>query len=294
MIGLSIITGTLAAFLWSVGDLFAKRTIPVWKGSLPWVLWGQLAGTLFYLGMFCFGDLAVPSVSPQGVLVLAVLGLVGLGGYLCFFSAIEKGKLAIVCPVASAWAGVTFILTVLFFPGSLPANAWLFLMLVLAGVVLVSMPDLAPTTRRHGSSRLSIVLALGAVLCWGIFNFSVKLTAIAAGPYLPIFAVKAWGALFAIVLWRRKTLPIPKLSRHLTVIGGLLALPAAAILDIGAYAAYVHGATHGSVPVVAAFGSLFSLFAALFGVAFMKERLTRLQWGGIGLIVVGSFFLMMG
>lgn len=294
MIGFSILMGSLAALLWSIGDLLAKQYMDAWKGARSWVLWNQITGTFFYAVFFLLWDLNLPSLTGAQFGLITILGLVGLGGYFFFFSAIEKGNLSIVCPLSSAWAGITFILSALFLPRLMPGNAWIFLFVILAGVILISVPH-STARRSKSTTSLSIILSLGAVLCWGIFNFSVKITSASAGPFLPIVAIKVWGTAIAIAFAFQKQFAFPFWNnRTFTTrnMKALAALPIAALLDIAAYAAFVIGASSGILPIVAAFGSLFSLFAALLGVFFLKERLSRLHWIGIACIIVGSFLLM--
>lgn len=283
----SAIAGTIAAFLWGSGDLLAKLYIPRWGGWRPWVLWSQIFGFLAFLGFFAAINYSLPPLSYALLLRLLCLGLIGLGGYFFFFIAISQARLSIVSPILASWAAISFILSAFFLP-QLPLVSWGMLVLILIGVILSSLHP-ASSPESHGSrEKLGILFALGSGLCWGIFNFFVKFLAEQSDPYLPVFAIKAWGALFGLPLVMRKRYPVPACrARDL----GFFALPLYALIDSVAYIIYTHGTIAGFVPITAAFASLFSLFAVLFGVIILKERLSRLQIVGIAFIIAASFGL---
>lgn len=280
-----------AAFLWGLCDLVAKVHMPQWNGSLSWVLWSQTAGSCIYAAYFIAVPSAWPALSPGWFGFIAFFGLIGLGGYVFFFRAIERGNLSLVSPIGASWAGVSFILSAIFLPQVLPVNAWLALLIVLGGVILTSM------SRRKNTQAPAFTAgfadAAASALCWGVYNFSLKFSGEHAGMFFPVFAVKVWGAILCIVLVARGKLRLPPLNLPLRGRHNLAAvsLGAVAALDIIAYALYIHGTQRGLLPVVAAFASLFSLFAALFGTLLLKERLSRLQLLGIALIVIGGFTL---
>lgn len=294
--GFSILTGLVAALLWAAGDILAKLYMSHWGDGRSWVLWNQVVGVVLYALFFYVTHTHLSLPAANWIMILILFGAIGLGGYLCFFSAIEMGNLSVISPIASAWAGVAFLLSAWFLPNSLSSRHWALVVLILVGVILISFPKRGKKLRlRSRKDRKAIYLAIGAMVCWGLFNFFLKFSGSAAGPYLPVVMVKVWGGVLFFYFYSQRKIKVPKIKSLIKRGKNLIvfSLPLAALLDIVAYAIYTMGATHGKLPIVAAFASLFSLFAALFGIFFLKERVLAAQKIGIALIVTSSFVLMM-
>ncbi len=284
------VAGLLSAVFWGSGDFFAKVSMGKWGGGVAWVLWGQAMGTGMYLAFFLLHYLSSGELPPlpdlKMTLAIVALGAVGLLAYLAFFTALERTDLAVAAPLSAAWVGVAFLLSAIFLPHRLSPLVWALLLAIAIGVVLLSTGE--REKRDWARAKAGFLLALLSAAAWGIFNFTIQWTSEAAGPLLPIFSVKAWGALLWIAALCRKCLPKPELKHR----GHALALPAAALFDILAYTSYALGSQHGPLPFVAVSASLFSLIAAVLGIIFLRERLTRLQSFGLLLVILSGALLL--
>lgn len=129
---------------------------------------------------------------------------------------------------------------------------------------------------------LSILLGLGGMLGWGIYDFLGGVFSKQMGSFKSLFWSQLAGlvSIFLIAVALRAEIGIPILAMILS--------PVAAMLYSAGYLFFFKGFEKGNVSVVAATMNLWAVFTMLFAFIFMGQRLTVIQTMGVFMIICGA------
>jgi drug/metabolite transporter (DMT)-like permease len=248
---------TLTFFLWATGNLGRLWAAHGWHG---WA-WAVLAGALN----------AVCSV--------------------LFYHSLEVGVLAVVAPISASYPALTVTLAILsgerfsVWRGAGIASTFL-------GVVLTAtspMPEKnAPGERESGGKKRHVLSqgvgwAILASLSFGVLFWVLGFRAVPAiGGLASVWVIRlVTGATLGMVaLPARQSIRLPR-----GTVWWLLAT--VGVLDTSAFLANNFALQWGPVSVVTVLASLFSAITVLLACVFLRERLARVQWVGIALILAG-------
>ncbi len=306
-----VLLGLTAALCWGVAD-YCLRGATQTAGTFRALYFMQVVGLLaLLLGIEVWSPLDFSRATPGALLATAAISLLILVGAALLYRSFAIGKLAVVSPIAASFGAVTTILALL--SGERPNPPQLVgLGLLLIGVVLSGA---APSA--HGESRgrgeqgetrwrrllgPGVAEALGATLLFGVGYWAMRFVVDQIGSVQVAMIGKAtdFAALTLIVL-------VGWASRRLIGVGAFAqgtASPAAralaprsgafwgwlipgAILDTAANVAYNIGVSGALTSVVATLSSLFTAVTVVLAWIFLHERLTRIQWAGVGFILAG-------
>ncbi len=129
---------------------------------------------------------------------------------------------------------------------------------------------------------LSIVLGMGGMLGWGIYDFLGGVFARQIGSFRSLFWSQLAG-LISIVLLAVAVKPglnVPAFAILLSLI--------AAILYSAGYLFFFKGFELGNVSIIAATMNLWAVFTMFFSFTFMGQRLSAFQTLGVAMIVLGA------
>ena len=292
---IAIACGLISALCWGISDWLA-RGISSSMGSFRAQLWSQLTG-LVGLGIAVVvsgaGHEALSVGTPRAWgLTLLYAGIVGVAA-LVFFEAFGKGKVAVVAPIVGAYGAVSVAWSLAFGASlSLPVAGGL--AVVIAGVVLASMsPQVddgavddgavvdADLAARH---RRGVIAAVGAAFLFGTAFFLLgREAAPAFGSLVPALLSRLVGPVVLGTIataFGASLAPPASLADRLGVLGS-------GVLSSGAVVATGYGVQHGDVAIVAVLGSLSVVVTVLIALVVLRERLTRRQWLGVGLALLG-------
>ncbi len=129
---------------------------------------------------------------------------------------------------------------------------------------------------------LSILLGIGGMLGWGIYDFLGGVFSKQIGSFKSLFWSQLAGLasilLLAFVL--KPDMNLPALA--------LILFPIAAIFYSAGYLFFFKGFEKGNVSIVAATMNLWAVFTMLFAFLFMGQRLTTTQAAGVFMIISGA------
>ncbi len=230
-------------------------------------------------------------ISIGGPLVLlVVLSVILVAGTFNLYRSFEFGQLSVVSPLASGYPALIVVLSVLVLKEPLTDTTGVGLALTILGMVLVARAPVGrDPARPPKNARLGVLSALVAFIAFAAFYFGLKFV---VGPIPPITtaaisrgvgALTVLGYLAAVRTFRA---PPRDLWPRLLGVG---------VLNSSATALYNYGLVFGpSLAILATLSGLFSAVTVVLAVAFLGERLRRMQWGGVAAIFVGvallSFF----
>lgn len=289
---MGIVLGVAAALCWGTADFlarFSSRRVGTYSTLFFMQFIGLAALSLYLAATGEFGRLTA-TIYWQAWAWALVAALLNTVSYLALYRALEVGLLAIVSPIVSGYAAVTFVLAVL--SGEmLSLSHEIGIGTVLIGVVLAAIPFertgntmlSAPASLRPGTFPLGVGWALTASLGFGV---TFWLLGVAVTPSL--------GGIAPVWLFRLTPLcllaPLSALLHqqiHLPHGQVWWAIVGLGLLDTVAFVASMLGLATGQIAVVSVLTSLYSAVAVVLAWVFLREKLHWGQWAGIGLIFVG-------
>jgi len=129
---------------------------------------------------------------------------------------------------------------------------------------------------------LSIILGIGGMVGWGIYDFLGGVFAKQIGSFKSLFWSQLAGliSIFLLAIFFRSSINVPVLVIIFSII--------AAILYSAGYLFFFKGFEMGNVSIVAATMNLWAVFTMLFAFLFMGQRLSALQTLGVLMIIFGA------
>jgi len=129
---------------------------------------------------------------------------------------------------------------------------------------------------------LSILLGVGGMFGWGIYDFLGGVFAKQIGPFKSFFWSQLAGLIFVFLLTLAFTTSI-----KVSILAFFLSAIAAIIYSVG-YLFFFKGLEIGNVSIVAATMNLWAVFTMLFAFIFMGQRLSPIQTLGVLMIIAGA------
>jgi uncharacterized membrane protein len=268
---------------WGAADFFAKKTIDT-IGDLRTLFWAQLIGVI-PLALAFLVHPKVPDLNRFDPLFLLLFGMAGALSYLPLYSAFGKGKVSILSPIFASYSVVVVILAAIFLNAQISSLQAAAIAVVFAGTLILStdlteLRQLIRSRQKLGDGVPDVLIALFGYSFWLLF-----LDKFLNGKewlfYLLIIRSLAVVTLFVYSRLTHTSLRIaqPGLWKYLTVIG---------LFDVAAFSAVSYGFSHTSyIAIVTVLSATFSIPTLLLAYAFLKERMTSVQFGGVALVLVG-------
>jgi drug/metabolite transporter (DMT)-like permease len=279
---MGIMLSLSAALCWGVADFFAAfvtRRIGAIRAQLLIQSISLLAVAAFLTAR---GTLL--SVSLDVWVMALGLGVAQCVGVLLLYRAFEIGTLSIVAPISSSF--VVFTALFAWLGGERPTTLVLSGALMLfAGVVLVTQAP-AKTADQTTASRAGIGEALAAavfisLVFWQFDKLSQQSSLL--WPLLPLRICTVTGAAL-ILLLAKPPLPVPAQNNQRPLWPFIFIVT---IVESLAWLSFIAALRFTSTTVATALSSLFAAVTIFMAWLFLKERLARIQWAGVAVILLG-------
>ena len=129
---------------------------------------------------------------------------------------------------------------------------------------------------------LSILLGIGGMVGWGIYDFLGGVFSKQIGSFKSLFwsQLAGFGSILLLAFVSKTETNIPVLA--------IILFPIAAIVYSAGYLFFFKGFEKGNVSIVAATMNLWAVFTMLFAFIFMGQRLTTTQTIGVFMIISGA------
>ncbi len=217
-----------------------------------------------------------------------VYGLIGAstarGGYYVYLEALEKGAVSMVGSITAAFPAITAVLAVTFLGEDLELTNAIGITIIIASMVALSFSH-SRSSSRTSFSRSSLMLSIATLLLWGFGGIFIKL-ALNGLPligYLGLYVFVLPTIAFAYL--RRKgatrSVMIPKWT--VPVIGAIVV---AELWQLG-YFAETSAVSQGAASIVFPLISAYPVVTILGARIYIKEKLSRIDWSILGLVVLG-------
>jgi drug/metabolite transporter (DMT)-like permease len=291
-----LLTGLGAALSWGTMDIataLASRRI----GSLRVTAAVQLVCAVLLVG----AAIAAGSTFPTDPLALgsaALLGLIGAGAYLAYFNGLRIGPISVVSGMVAAYGGLTVVLSVVLRGESLTVIQALGATIATIGVILtgVAFGGGLRGTRFAGPG---VIFAVIALVMFALMAITMDV-ALESADWIQVLLVSrlvivaiSIAAIFGLAIFGRRApdrgpaagdpIPVRRVAAMLVVAG---------VLDAAGLVAFAIGLSSAPTWMVGLASSFGPAVTILVAVAFLGERLKRIQWlglagVGIGMVAIG-------
>jgi len=285
---LAIVGGLGAAVCWAVSSLSASRSARA-IGSWATLGWVMLLGTVIAVpATVIWGGGA--TIGPEALVLLVLAGASNVVGLLLAYTALQRGKVAVIAPIVSTEGAAGAVISVLL-GEQVAAIAAVVLTVIAVGIVLASSggtqepvaaepgglaADHAKAVGHTRSIGPALPFALAGVLCFGVNLYVTG----RIGQTLPvvwsILPARLGGAIGV-------ALPLLLTGRLHLIRAAVPFVVAIAIAEIVGLILYAIGA-RGGIAVASVMSSQFGAIAAVVSVLAFGERLQR--WQGVGIVMI--------
>jgi drug/metabolite transporter (DMT)-like permease len=210
---------------------------------------------------------------------------VGLG-LVIFYTAMTRGMISLVAPVAAVTGAVVPVVYALASGERPGATAVAGIVLAVAAIALVSLaPDAVETTRGTGLGALPLAFAAG--LLFGLFYVSLARVHEDAGMWpVAISRIASTVVVVALALAVTRGLAVPRtVVPRIALIG---------VLEVGAAVTLLLALQRGPVSVASVLASLYPVTTTFLAALVLHERLRGLQLAGVGLALVAVALVASG
>ncbi len=285
-----LLTGLGAALSWGTMDV-AVALAGRLAGSLRVTAGVQIVGAILLVGLALVTSTAIPT--DPGVLAIAsLLGVVGAGAYLTYFTGLRLGPISVVAGMVAAYGGLTVVLAVIVRGESLTTLQALGATVATLGVVLTGVAfDGGLRATRFASP--GVIFAVVALVLFSLMTIVGDIALDSAGwieVLLVSHLVNAAVCVLAVVVLavrdRRRVgdLAIADQRGRLRLVGLLVLSGTLDIIGLAFFAIGLETAPTWLVGLASSFGPAVTIIIA---VAFLGERLKPIQWFGLAGVAAG-------
>ena len=286
-----LLTGLTAALFWGTLDVItalASRVI----GSLRVTAGMQSVTAVLFLVIFVATGATIPT-EPASIALAVLLGLIGAGAYLSYFTGLQFGPIAVVSGMVSAFGGLTVVLSVVIRGESLsPLQAF--------GAAVATVGVLLTAFAFDGGLRATrfagpgVVFALVALVLFSLMAITTDV-ALETMSWIQIYTIaRVVNASIGTVVLLTLARPAGSALGHRPeggptwsnprIVGALVLVGVLDVVGLVAFAIGLETAPTWMVGLAASFGPAVTIMVA---VAFLGERLRPVQWFGLLGILTG-------
>ena len=285
-----LLTGLSAALAWGTLDVITALGSRV-VGSLRVTAGMQFVTAVIFAVMVMVSGTTLPS-DTRSIGLAILLGMIGAGAYLSYFTGLQFGPIAVVSGMVAAFGGLTVVLSVLFRGESLTLLQAVGATIATVGVLLTGLAfDGGLRTVRFAGPGVAF-----AVIALVLFSLMAITTDIA-------LETMTWLQVYSIARGVNATIGVSvivilSIAGHRLVrrpVGGpswpptrvIGAITLAGVLDVIGLIAFATGLESAPTWMVALAASFGPAVTILVAVAFLGERLRPVQWLGLAGILTG-------
>lgn len=259
----------------AIKDIGAKQTI-FWRNlitSLGFLIVFLLFSSQYQLTLIYF-------------IVAILIGVLGFIPFYLFYKAQNIGKLGIINPIANSYMLFTVIFSVIFFGENLTLIQIFSIIVILIGLILISINFNDIKNSELIDMKKGIPLAFISCLLWGLTFTLFKIPVNLIGPILTSLIVDFIGFLLVMsLLYSRKEKFVKPtkstlFSLFIVGIGGFLGL---LFFNLGIKIS--------NVSLISAISSTNPIIAVIFGGIYYNEKLRKLQYLGILIVLIGIILI---
>lgn len=288
---MGILLGLLTALTWGGGD-FIARFATHRIGALRSLLCMQLTGFLFL-------SVALPWLGGWGHLADgsgwqpwawgALAGFLNAVASLALYRAFEIGKMAVVAPLSASYPALTLLISWLEGDHLTPVRV-AGIILTLLGVIVVAGGEHVPGESGGQLSKKNtrgMGWAVAASIGFGLLFWLLGTRIIPrVGATQTVWVIRLTSTVLtaAMLFFAKQPMRLPRGEIRWMVLG-------MGFFDSGAFVLSNRGMLMEQVAVISVLGSLYGAVTVGLAAIFLREHVSRWQWGGIATIFAGIFLI---
>lgn len=279
---IAIIAGLGGMLGWGFADFFAKKTIDV-IGDIASLVWAHTIASTILLFYVVTNHSLLPSETKEWTLIV-FYGFLQALVYILVYRAFAKGKLAVLNPVFSSYAGITALLSILFFSEIMTGGLVAGLLVIFAGILIISL-DIGGLRKKKlklaghpGLNEILVatVLAAGWTLGWARFVSEKDWKIYASLMYIAMTVVIIF---YGLLSKSRLNIKDGTMWKFLVGIG---------VAEIVAYVSISYGFSETSrTSVIALLSGAFAVPVLILSKIFLKEKIDFIHRIGTVAIILG-------
>ncbi|MBI4035970.1 DMT family transporter [Candidatus Daviesbacteria bacterium] len=280
----SIFFALISFFGWGVGDIFG--TIATRKlGGFSTTLWTLIAGAFLFTLLIPFAMSDFKAITPILFFLTAVISIFFIIALVAFYQALKIESSPLIGTIASSFAAVTVILSLIFLGETISIWQAIFIVVIFIGVVLSSF-EFEKLKKARIILSTGIIFALIAMLSWGIYFAFIKIPVSKLGWFWPTYITYLS---FPLLLFFLKIAKIKIKKPQLKV--SLKPLLASLILTGSAEFGYNFAISKGQVALVAPIAGSYPVLFVLLSFILFRDPVTKQQIIGIVVALLGIVLL---
>lgn len=272
----AVIAGVAVACIWTIATIASARASRI--AGAPSALAGvMVVGLLASIPLLLVAPPGPSDVGPH-VPWLLIAGGGNLVGLLLNYTAMTRGNVSIVAPIAATEGAIAATIAILV---GEPVTAMLAaaLAVVVVGVVLTAWGPEGDAASGRPGGPVFLALAVGSAVLFGVSLYAVGHASQSVPGAWVVASGRILGTLFVVLpLLATRRLRLPREVLPLVVLCGLA--------EVAGFLAITWGAQE-SIAVTAVLSSQFAVIVPLVSMTVFRERLLRHQLLGAGLTGLG-------
>jgi transporter family protein len=224
------------------------------------------------------------TLEPEYLFYALIGASTARGGYYLYLEALEKGSVTMVGSISAAYPAITAILAVTVLGEDVSAINGIGIVIIIASMIGLSYMH-GRASGEQGFSRSALFLSMVVLLVWGFGGIFIKLSlsGIPLIAYLGVYPFILPPIAFAYLRHKRATreMMFPKWSVP------VMAAAAVALLWQLGYFAETGAISAGEAAIVFPLVSAYPIVTILGARLFLNERLSKVDWALLALVVIG-------
>lgn len=245
-------------------------------------------GILFLLVPLYGSELPIHQVLANWKLLVS-LGILNLVANYSLFYGLRQGKLSVVSPVVATFSVYTVALSCIYLGERPTLFQWVGIVTAITGILVIATHFRQVRFSATWGFLPGVGAGLVSAVSFGVQFFLFKYAVDELGPILPILIFRAMTVSALLLDSGVRNTPVWIADRK-----PVAALLVAGVFDALAYFLYNSGIQREYASLVVTMCGIYPAFTILLAHLFLRERLTRFQWGGAVLILAGIAFISMG
>lgn len=287
-----LLTGLGAALSWGSMDVataLASRLI----GGLRVTAGVQLVSAVLFVVAAIVSATQIPS-DPGTLAIATLLGVIGAGAYLSYFTGLGLGPISVVSGMVAAYGGLTVVLAVVIRGESMTALQALGATVATIGVILTGVA-FEGGLRATRLASPGVIFAIVALVLFAAMTIVTDIALESAGWFQILLVARLVNAtisvlalaVLALIARRRpasRPRPVTDRPRRLQILAMLVVAGTLDVVGLAFFAIGLESAPTWLVGLASSFGPAVTILVA---VAFLGERLKPIQWLGLAGVAVG-------
>lgn len=282
--GLAIIFALVSYLTWSSGDIFG--TVATRKlGAYSTTFWTLILGLVIFSFYIPFSLNEIQGLTPDIFFLTIILGLILVTSSLAFNEALRIAHPALVGTIAASFSALVVALSLVFLKESITNYQLLAILIIFIGVIVSSL-DFTAFGKEKFIFNKGVLLALAAMVGWGVYYTFVKIPINEIGWFWPQYISFALFPLIYLVMKVRK-ISLKKPTYEKALLPLILAVSILRLGDFSFSFAISKGLTSIVAPIAGSYPTLF----VILGFLIFKDPIRKQQILGIIITVIGVITL---